>query len=349
MSKRKMTYEKAINEAIYQEMERDKKVFIYGIGVPDHKKIFGTTKRLQEKFGEERCFDTPLSEDSLTGFALGAAINGMRPILVHIRVDFLLLAMNQLINQISSFRYLSNGKIKVPIVIRSIIGRGWGQGCQHTKSLQSMFAHIPGLKVIMPTTVEDAKGLMAAAIRDDNPVIILEHRWLYFQEGFVEENPFVLPLSKSNKIREGDDLTVIAISWMNVEAIKAAEVLKKKVNVNLEIIDPRSISSIDIEPIVKSVTKTKKCIIIDNDWIYCGFSAELATAIYERCAKKLHCPIKRMGFAHTPCPTARHLEDEFYPNAINIIREVEKILDLKKIDLTGEKFYSHRNKFKGPF
>ena len=260
MAKIKITYKDALNLAMIQEMERDSTVFTYGIGVPDHKKIFGTTANLVEKFGEERCFDTPLSEDALTGMALGAAINGMRPILVHMRVDFSLLAMNQLINQISSFRYISNGEYKVPIVIRNIIGRGWGQGSQHTKSMQSLFAHIPGLKVVMPTTVEDAKGLTAAAIRDDNPVMIMEHRWLYFQEGEVEEDPFVLPLDKSNKIRDGKDITIVATSWMNVEATRAADILAKR-GVAVEIIDPRCISSIDIDPIIKSVLKTKRCII----------------------------------------------------------------------------------------
>jgi len=348
MAKIKTTYKDAINLALVQEMERDDSVFIYGIGVPDHKKIFGTTANLVEKFGKERCFDTPLSEDALTGMALGAAINGMRPILVHIRVDFSLLAINQLVNQISAFRYISNGKFKVPIVIRNIIGRGWGQGCQHTKSMQSLFAHIPGLKVVMPTTIEDAKGLTAAAIRDNNPVMLMEHRWLYFQEGEVEEEPFILPLDKASKIRDGKDITIVATSWMNVEATRAADILEKR-GVSVEIIDPRCISSIDIDPIVKSVLKTKRCIIADYDWVYGGISGELSSQIYDWCHKSLKAPIKRIGFAHIPCPTARHLEDEFYSNSADIIREVERILGLPEMDLTGEEFYSYENKFKGPF
>jgi pyruvate dehydrogenase E1 component beta subunit len=348
MTKIRTTFQDALNLALCQEMERDKTVFIYGIGVPDHKKIFGTTANLVEKFGKERCFDTPLSEDSLTGMALGAAINGMRPILVHMRVDFSLLAMNQLINQISSFRYVSNGEFKVPIVIRNIIGRGWGQGSQHTKTMQSIFAHIPGLKVVMPTTVEDAKGLTAAAIRDDNPVMLLEHRWLYFQEGEVEEDPFVLPLDKARKIRDGQDITIIATSWMNVEAVRAAEVLAKR-GVEIEIIDARCISSVDIIPMVESVAKTRKCIIADYDWLHCGFSAELSAQIYDNCFGVLDCAIERIGFAPTPCPTARHLENEFYPNSIRMIRKVEKMLNLDETNLEGEEFYSYEKKFKGPF
>jgi len=348
MAKIKTTFKDALNLAIVQEMERDETVFTYGIGVPDHKKIFGTTANLVEKFGEKRCFDTPLSEDALTGMALGAAINGMRPILVHMRVDFSLLAMNQLINQISAFRYISNGEFKVPIVIRNIIGRGWGQGSQHTKTMQSIFAHIPGLKVVMPTTIEDAKGLTAAAIRDNNPVMLLEHRWLYFQEGEVEEDPFVLPLDESHKIREGRDVTIIATSWMNVEALRAAEVLAKR-GVDVEVIDARCISSVDINPMVESVLKTRRCIIADYDWVHCGFGAELSAQIYDWCFKDLMRPIERIGFAPTPCPTARHLEDEFYPSAIDIIRTVEHMFGLGKTDLTGEEFYSYENKFKGPF
>jgi len=253
-----------------------------------------------------------------------------------------------LINQISAFRYISNGEFKVPIVIRNIIGRGWGQGSQHTKTMQSLFAHIPGLKVVMPTTIEDAKGLTAAAIRDDNPVMLMEHRWLYYAEGEVEEDPFVLPLDKANKMRGGKDVTIIATSWMNVEAMRAAEILSKH-GVEVEVIDTRCISSVDIGLMAKSVHKTRKCIIADYDWIYCGFSAELATQIYDASSGHLDCAIKRLGFAHTPCPTARHLENEFYPNSVNIIRAVEEMLGIEEIDVTGEEFYSYENKFKGPF
>ena len=164
---RMITYGEAIKEALEQEMEKDKRIFVYGIGVPDQG-IFGTTTGLQEKFGVNRCFDTPLAEDSMVGFGLGAAINGLRPVHVHIRIDFLILAMNQLANMVSCYNYLSGGKLNVPMVIRVIVGRGWGQGAQHSKTMHSIFAHIPGLKVIMPTTPKDAKGLLIAALRDGN-------------------------------------------------------------------------------------------------------------------------------------------------------------------------------------
>lgn len=345
---RKITYCQALNEAISQEMERDPNVFIYGIGVSDYKRIFGTTSGLVERFGEERCFDTPISEDGMTGFGLGAAINGMRPIHVHIRVDFLLLAMNQLANMISSCRYGSGGKIKVPLVIRAIIGRGWGQGFQHSKSMQSVFAHIPGLKIIMPTTAKDAKGLLISAIRDDNPIIFIEHRWLYFQEEEVPELPFTIPLGEANILKEGKDLTIVATSWMNVEALKAAEILERR-GVTIEIVDPRMIAPFNDEVIIKSVKKTGRCIVADNDWLHCGFSAEVAARVSEKCFGKLKYPVQRIGFTATPCPTARHLENEFYPSAINILRMVEKMLKLSPTDLSKERFYSYENKFIGPF
>jgi pyruvate/2-oxoglutarate/acetoin dehydrogenase E1 component len=345
---RNISYCQALNEAMTQEMERDERVFVYGIGVPDHKRIFGSTAGLVEKFGAERCFDTPLSEDTMTGFGVGAAINGLRPIHVHMRVDFMLLAMNQLVNMASSYHYMSGGTLKVPMVIRGIIGRGWGQGFQHSKSIYSMFAHIPGIKVVIPTTPRDAKGLLTAAIRDENPVVVIEHRWLYWQEGDVPQEPFTIPIGEPNILRSGKDITVVATSWMNVEALKAAEILAKR-NVSVELIDPRTISPLNDELIVESVRKTGYCIIADNDWINCGFGSELAARISEQCFSELKKPVKRLGFAPTPCPTVRNLENEFYPNTGNIIRAAEEMLGLETVDLTNEQFYSYEHRFKGPF
>lgn len=345
---RKISYCQAINEAISQEMERDPSVFVYGIGAPDHKRIFNSTNGLVEKFGKNRCFDMPLSEDAMMGFGIGAAINGLRPIYVHIRVDFLILALNQLINIASSYCYATGGKIKVPLVVRAIVGRGWGQGCQHSKTMHSLLAHIPGLKVVVPTTPKDAKGLLISAIRDDNPVVVIEHRWLYWQEDEVEDQPFAIPIGEPDILRQGKDLTIVATSWMNVEALKAADILKKR-GVEIEIIDPRTISPLNDNLIIESVKKTGRCIVVDNDWLYCGFSAEVAAIIYEKCFNKLKYPIQRMGFAPTPCPTARHLENEFYTSAPKIIRTVEKMLGLSPTDLSKEEFYSYEKRFKGPF
>ncbi len=345
---RSLTYCEALREAQIQEMERDKNVFIYGIGVPDHKAVFGSTAGIPEMFGKDRCFDTPLSEDTMMGFGLGAALNGMRPIYMHIRVDFLLLAMNQLANMVSSYQYMSGGTLKVPLVIRAIIGRGWGQGCQHSKSMQSVFAHIPGLKVVMPTTPRDAKGMLIAAIRDTNPIIMIEHRWLYWQEDEVPEEPFTVPIGEPIILKEGNDITIVATSWMNVEALRVSEILAK-IGVSIEIVDVRTLSPLNPDIIIKSVEKTGHCIIADNDWTFCGYSAELAAVIGQKCFGKLKQPIERIGFAFTPCPTVRCFENEFYPNAVNIVRAVEKQLGLSETDFTGEEFYSHERRFKGPF
>ena len=343
-----ISFREALARAISDEMTQDPNVFIYGLDVPDHKRIFGSTAGLLEKFGKERCFGTPLSEDAMTGVALGAALSGLRPIHVHIRVDFMLLAMNQIANMVSTARYLTGGKIKVPLVLRAIIGRGWGQGAQHSKSLQSIFAHIPGLKVVMPTTPQDAYSLLRSAIRDDSPVIFLEHRWLYDATDEVDTDHKV-PLGKSTVKREGKHVTVVGTSWMNVEAMRAADILERKHGISIEVIDVRSLVPLDLAPITQSVRKTGHCVVADYDWTYCGFSGELAAQIHHTCFKELKMPVERLGFAPTPCPTTRPLENIFYPSAVTIIRTVEKMLGKKEIDLSGEKFYSWEEKFKGPF
>jgi acetoin:2,6-dichlorophenolindophenol oxidoreductase subunit beta len=347
---RTLSYREAITEALAQEMRRDPRVFVYGIDVADHKRIFNSSKGLVEEFGTQRCFSTPLSEDAMTGFGFGAALNGLRPVHVHMRVDFFLLGVNQLVNMIASHRYGTGGKFSVPMVIRAIIGRGWGQSFQHSKTLHSWFAHIPGLKVVMPATPRDAKEMLVAAIREENPVVSIEHRWLYDAEGEVpEDNSVLTDLGKAQVLRKGTDLTIVATSWMNVEAMKAAEILAERQNISLEVVDARSISPFDRETVIQSVEKTGYCLVADNDWLHCGFSAEVAAQVSEFCFGKLEKPVSRMGFAAAHCPCTRPLEDRFYPNAITIIREVERILELSETDLTGVDFYSYENKFKGPF
>jgi len=343
---RVMTYREAINDALIQEMRRDSSVFVYGLDVEDHERTFGTGLGVVEEFGSDRCFSTPLSEDAMTGLGLGAAINGLRPIHTHIRVDFLTLALNQLANMISSFRFGSGGRQKVPLVIRAVIGRGFGQSYQHSKALQSIFAHLPGLKVIMPTTPNDAKGMLVAAIRDDNPVIMIEHMWLYDGVGDVSDEPLDAALDGARVLIPGEDVTVVGTSWMNVEAQKAAEILKKR-GVNLEVVDARVISDTDDSVIIESVKKTGHCIVADNDWVHCGYSAEIAARVSDKCFGQLKSPVSRLGFAPTPGAYSPPLEDEFYANAVDIVRAVESKLDLSETDLSEEAFYSHTNKFRG--
>lgn len=346
-AKNTMSYRNALVAAQADEMAADPSVFVFGLDVPDHKRIFGSTATLLEKFGPERVFGTPLSEDAMTGVALGAAMTGLRPIHVHIRTDFMLLGMNQIANMIAAVRYMSGGQVKAPMVIRAVIGRGWGQGAQHSKTLHNFFAHIPGLKVVMPSTPQDAYSQLRAAIQDENPVIFLEHRWLYDVEGEVDLSQ-KQNLGTAHVYRDGTDLTVVTTTWMTVEALKAAEILKRR-GVSLEIVDARSIAPLDMETIGESVNKTGRCIVADYDWTYCGFSAEVAAQISTHCFEKLKAPVARLGFQHVHCPTTRPLENLYYPSAIEIIREAERMMGLSPTDLSAETFFSYENKFKGPF
>ncbi len=343
------TYASALNSALHQEMERDARVIVYGLDVADHKRIYGTTKGLVEAFGEKRCFSTPVSEDAMTGLALGAAINGLRPVHVHIRVDFLLLAMNQIGNMMSVARYHSAGTLKVPLVLRAVVGRGWGQGSQHSKSLQSVFAHFPGLKVVMPASPDDAKGLLVQSIRDDNPVVFLEHRWLYDVSGEVQTPHPGTPLGCARVVRAGSDATLVATSWMVVEALLAARLLKEERGVDVEVIDPRTIVPLDRETILESVARTRHLVVADNDWGFCGFSAEVSALVSEELFGSLRRPVSRVAWPDTPCPTVRCLEEKFYPNVRQILEALEKQLDLAPTDPKKIADYTYEDRFRGPF
>ena len=310
---RVLTYVEAIREATEGEMTRDPSVIVFGMGVDDFKGIYGTTKGLAEKFGRERVFDTPLSEDAMTGVAIGAALAGLRPIHVHIRMDFVLLAMNQLINMASKSRYMYGGAVSVPIVVRSIIGRSWGQGPQHSQGLHSFFMHVPGLKVVAPSTPYDAKGCLIQSIRDDNPVMFVEHRMIHFQKGYVPESEYIVPLGKARMLAEGSDITLVGISHMAVECLRAQRHLAG-VGISAEVIDPISLSPLDTDAIVTSVQKTGRLIVVDTDWTACGASAEITAQVTERLQDIKEIRLHRMGFEPVTCPTTKNLEDCFYPN-----------------------------------
>jgi pyruvate dehydrogenase E1 component beta subunit len=310
---RTLRYVDALREAVEQEMERDPSVFVIGLDVDDHKCIQGSTRGLLNRFGPERIFTTPLSEDSMTGVAIGAAMAGMRPIHVHIRMDFLLLCMNQLINIAAKARYMWGGQIKVPLVARSMIGKSWGQGAQHSQALHAMFMHVPGLKVAAPSNAHDAKGCMIAAIRDDNPVIFMEHRLLYLTETEVAAAPFTVEPGKARLCTRGDDVTIVGISNMVQEAIRAAELLAEQ-GVAAEVIDPIWLAPLDFDTIVTSAKRTRRLLVVDNGWTMCGASAEIVAGVLERAGPAAGITVERMGFAHTACPTSPWLEEHFYPN-----------------------------------
>jgi len=312
-----LTYAEAICEATEQEMARDSSVIVLGIGVDDFKAIYGTTKGLVEKFGRERVFNTPLSEDAMTGFAIGAALAGLRPIHVHIRMDFVLLAMNQLINIAAKSRYMYGGAVSVPIIVRSIIGRSWGQGAQHSQAFHSYFMHVPGLKVVAPSTPYDAKGCLIQSIRDDNPVMFIEHRMIHYQKGHVPEYEYTMPFGKARVLVEGSDITLVGISHMVVECLRAHRHLVE-VGISAEVIDPISLSPLDMDTIVESVQKTGRLIVVDTAWTSCGASAEIIVRVIERLQGSKEIRLQRMGFEPVTCPTTKNLENLFYPNAQRI-------------------------------
>ncbi len=350
-NERLLTYVDALREAVTQEMRRDPNVFLFGLDTDDHKAIQGSTRGLVEEFGPERVFGTPLSEDAMTGVAIGAAMAGMRPIHVHIRMDFLMLAMNQLVNIAAKSHYMYGGQVKVPMVVRSMIGKSWGQGAQHSQGLHSMFMHVPGLKVVAPSNAYDAKGCLIAAIRDDNPVIFVEHRLLYFTDAFVPEESFEVLSGRSRVCTHGNDITIVGISNMLVESLRAHELLAE-IGIEAEVIDPIWLAPLDVDTIVQSVRRTGRLLIVDNGWTNCGASAEIAARVAEDVENGKPIQIRRIGFAPTTCPTTPVLEQEFYPDPAKIAETVYAMVrpgdKAWKPDSERAKL-AYQAKFRGPF
>lgn len=347
--KRSISYIEAVREATDQEMARDSSVIVFGLDVDDPKAIQGTTRGLVEKYGPERVFGTPLSEDAMTGVAIGAALAGLRPIHVHIRMDFLMLAMNQLINIAAKSRYMYGGQVHVPIVVRSMIGKSWGQGAQHSQGLYSFFMHVPGLKVVAPTTPYDAKGCLIQAIRDNDPVMYVEHRILHFQKGPAPESPYTVPPGKARVTAEGSDVTLVGISYMQVECLRARHYLET-VGVRAEVIDPIWLSPLDVETIVASVRKTRRLCVVDNGWVTCGASAEIIALVIERLRDTQPVQVHRMGFAPVTCPPTPTLEALFYPNARTIASAAYDLVKGGKNDWLPDQHADLQEiEFKGPF
>jgi len=324
---RELKFTEAINEAIDLCMAKDSAVYVMGLGAPDPKGIFGTTLGLQEKYGSSRVMDMPTSENGMTGVAIGSALVGMRPVMTHQRIDFAVLAMEQMVNQAAKWHYMFGGKMNVPLVIRMIIGRGWGQGPQHSQNLQAWFAHIPGLKVVMPTTSYDAKGLLISSIEDNNPVIFIEHRWLYNLTGHVPEGVYRVPLGQARVIREGNDVTIAATSYMTVEALHAAELLAEE-GISSEVVDVRTLRPLDEALILESVRKTCRLVVADTGWKTVGFSAEVVARVTEEAFGDLKSPPRRVALPDCPTPTSRGLTKHYYPRATHIRTLVRQMLGL---------------------
>lgn len=324
-SSRKLRYSLAINEALTQMMGADDSVFLIGQGVKSPWYVGDTAKGLLEKFGDRRIIDTPVSENAMTGAAVGAAITGLRPIVVHPRMDFMFYALDPIINQAANWCYMNGGKASVPLVVWGIINRGGEQAAQHSQALHATFAHVPGLKVVMPSTAYDAKGLMIAAIRDANPVIFVDDRWLYNKEGPVPEKVYEVPIGKGVIRKAGADVTLVAASFLAQESLEAVQELARG-KIDVELIDLRTVKPVDWDLVLESVKKTGRLVIADGGWRFCGLAAEISATVNEAMFEYLKAPIKRVTLPDCPAPASSSLEKAYYPTAAVILHAVHQIL-----------------------
>ena len=319
-----MTMAQALNSALKTEIERDENVLLIGIDLKAG--IMGVTAGLQQQFGDKRVIETPITESAIVGAAVGAAATGLRPVAELMFVDFIGVCFDQLFNQAAKMRYMFGGKAKIPMVLRSCCGAGMGAAAQHSQSLEAFFMHVPGLKVVMPSNPYDAKGLLISAIRDDNPVVFLEHKSLYFLPGEkdVPEEAYTIPLGKADIKREGTDVTVVATGTMVNTALSAAEKMAEE-GISVEVVDPRTLSPLDEDTIIASVAKTNRLVIIHEEVKFAGSGAEIAAMVAEKCFDHLDAPIIRVGAPFTPVPFNLALEAAFIPSEADLIDAIKKV------------------------
>lgn len=326
-------------------MEANPNAFLFGLGVDDCRGIFATTTEATKRFGPARVFDVPSCENALTGIAIGAALNGKHPILVHARHDFMFLALDQMINNAAKWKYTYAGKSSVGLTIRAIVGKGWGQGPTHSQNLQAIFAHFPGLIVAAPSNAYDIKGITLEALNQKNPVVIIEHRSLYYHVMPVPQEPYRLSFGKARVCCQGKDVTVVATSSMVPEALRAAHILSE-FGIELEVIDPVTIQPLDEQSILNSVQKTGRLICADGDWLNCSFASEVAARVADKAFHDLKAPIKRIGWPECPAPVSKPLEEAFHPTHKNIIRAVLEILDKSQMSIPDLEI---KDTFVGPY
>jgi len=322
---RTLTYARAIREAHSQLLGRDPRVFVIGQGLWSPWYAGGSLEGLDREFGRGRILDSPVSENAVTGLAVGAALAGMRPIVFHPRMDFMLLAVDPIVNQAANWSYLFAGKISVPLVVRAVINRGGEQGAQHSQALHAMFMHVPGLKIVMPSTAADAKGLLVAAVNDPNPVLYIDDRWLYEQEGEVPAELYQTPLSQAAVRRVGADITLVGISWMAALALQAAALLAQD-GIDAEVIDLRTLKPWDQEAVLASVRKTGRAVVADPGWHTAGASAEIAATISSGAFAALRAPVERVTLPDAPAPTSRTEERAYYPGPEHIAQAARRTL-----------------------
>jgi acetoin:2,6-dichlorophenolindophenol oxidoreductase subunit beta len=329
---RNLSYLEAIREAMIQVMEQDEDVYLFGEDVAEYGGAFGVSAGMLEKFGKNRIINTPISEDAIIGVAVGSALTGMRPIVEMMFSDFITIAMDEIANQAAKIRYMFGGKAKAPLVLRAAGGGGTGAAGQHSQSLESLVAHIPGLKVVMPSSPYDAKGLLVASIRDNNPVIFIEHKLLYKNKNFIENVPeklYEVPIGKGIKKRTGKDITIVAASFMVKKSLEAAEILKKEEGIDCEVIDLRSLRPLDIDIILSSVEKTGTLLCVEEACGFGGFMGEVAAQVVEKGFDYLDAPILRVSGKNCPVPYSLVLEDEMIPNIDRIKKGVLDVFKTK--------------------
>jgi pyruvate dehydrogenase E1 component beta subunit len=315
-----MRYREALNQALREEMEADERVFLMGEDIGVFQGAFKVTQGLLEEFGEKRVRDTPISENTIVGMGVGSAMIGLRPIVELMTINFSLLALDQIVNCAASIRYMFGGQVKVPMVIRMPQGAGHQLGPTHSHSLEAMYVHVPGLLVAVPTTAADAKGLLKAAIRDDNPVIFIEHESLYGQRGEVPENGGPLRFGQAAIRRDGDDVTIVGISRMALTAEKAAQTLADEHEIEAEVIDPRTLRPLDLDTILESVRKTNRAVIVEEGWPHGGVGANLAALIQEQAFDHLDAPVERVTGADVPMPYSKPLEQAAFPHPEHVVQ-----------------------------
>lgn len=322
---REITYREALNEALVEEMERDPAVFLLGEDIAIYGGAYGVTAGLWKRYGDTRVLDTPISENGIVGVGLGAALTGMRPVVEIMYIDFIGLCMEQLNNQVAKIRYMFGGKCTVPLTIRTEGGAGRTLGAHHSQSLEAWLIHIPGIKVVMPSTPYDAKGLLKASIRDDNPVVFIEHKMLYNTKGPVPEEEYTVPIGVSDIKREGKDVSLITYSRMTLFCLEAAKILEKE-GISVEVLDLRTLLPVDIEAIVKTVKKTNHVIIVEEDCKTGGVGAEITAQIVENAFDYLDAPIVRVAGADVPMPKSPVLEKLAIPDIERICNAVRKLV-----------------------
>ena len=322
---RVVSYVSAIHEALSLALQDDPRVFVLGQGVDDPSAMFGTTRGLQQRFGSDRVFDTPLSEEAMTGVSAGAAMNGMRPVYMHNRPDFMLLAFNQLVTHAAKFHFMDNGQTTVPMVVWAAIGRGWGSGAQHSQAIQGMLLGVPGLKIVMPSTPHDAKGLLLSAILDNNPVCVFEHRWLMKKEGVVPEGPYRVPIGKGIYRRRGRDLTIVGASHAIELGAQAAALLASE-GIDASVIDLRTIKPLDEEIVLESLHQTGRLLVVDTAWMKGGVCAEIGCLAAEKGFRDLKAPVCRIGLPDIPTPAGFALEQFYYPDVPRIVAAARQLV-----------------------